>query len=185
MVVGQFPSACVFSHKENGPTMVSFAYSYVQSSIPSYRVVNSNFFLYHRVYFQSLIPNREFQLKISFFSRYFIGPSSSFRTYGFVNTFMGPSITILIFVLRPFSVFTSFQNFIDTFISPSTLTSFRLIVIFEENSTFFLLLHRCRYLSWPTVVIFEFLFCDIVADWPHAMPRSTPGTIQLGTLLFH
>lgn len=27
MVVGQFPSACVFSHKENGPTMVSFAYT--------------------------------------------------------------------------------------------------------------------------------------------------------------
>jgi hypothetical protein len=176
MGVGQFPSACVFSHKENGPTMVSFAYLYVQSSIPSYRAVNSNCFLYHRVYFQSLIPNREFLLTISFFSRYFIGPSSS----------LGPSITILIFVLRPFSVFTSFQNFIDTFISPSTLTSFRPIVIFEENSTvFFLLLHRCRYLSWPTVVIFEFLFCDIVADWPHAMPGSTPGTVQLGALLFH
>jgi hypothetical protein len=53
MVVGQFPSAFVFSHKENDPTMVSFAYCYVKSSIPSYKAVNSNFSLYRRAYFQS------------------------------------------------------------------------------------------------------------------------------------
>jgi hypothetical protein len=106
-----------------------------------------------------LLWGRQLRFKFLFCALF---QSSPIFTFTIPNT--GQSIGI-------FYAFVS--KFIDTFISPSTLTSFRPIVIFEVNSTVFFLLHRCRYLSWPTVLIFEFLFCDIVADWHHAMPGST------------